>query len=119
MLVFDRYQNEIMMNTFTYTALPSSIAQLVPTSSTTTLTPNPTPSTKIHSPLASHTPVFNFEQIPTFQASPDHVAQLLTNLSAAPNWTLPHHGPCKPCPKYHLGGACVAECPRADTHRCP
>ena len=26
MLVFDRYQNEIMMNTFTYTALPSSIA---------------------------------------------------------------------------------------------
>ena len=26
MLVFDRYQNEIMTNTFTYTALPSSIA---------------------------------------------------------------------------------------------
>jgi hypothetical protein len=108
-----------MMNTFTYTALPSSIARLVPNSTHPPPTPTPTPSTTSYSASASHTPVFNFEQIPTFQASPDRVARLLNTLSTAPSWTSPTHGPCKPCPKYHSSGACVAECPRADTHRCP
>jgi len=119
MLTFDRYQNEIMMNTFTYTALPASIARLVSTSVTPTSTPNPTPSSSSHSTSGGHTPVFNFEQIPTFQATPDRIARMLNTLSTAPNWTGPSHGPCKPCPKYHSGGACIAECPRADTHRCP
>jgi hypothetical protein len=117
MLTFDRYQNEIMMNTFTYTALPASIAQLITTS--TTPIPTPIPSSNFHSTSAGHTPVFNFEQIPTFQATPDRIARLLNTLSTAPDWTGPAHGPCKPCPKYHSGGACIAECPRADTHRCP
>jgi hypothetical protein len=54
LLVFDRYQGEIIMNTFNYTALPSSIAKLV---ARPTPSPQPTPApttTMGHGTMAYH-----------------------------------------------------------------
>ena len=119
-LMFDRYQSEIIMNTFTYTTLPTIIAHLISQKSDTLSfflglsSPNP----HTNGPKLGSTPVFNLAPYPSFKATPTQVRQLLNTLSTAPTWS--HgHPPCQPCPKYLSGSACVAECPRAATHRSP
>jgi hypothetical protein len=116
-LMFDRYQNEIIMNTFTYTALPSAIAKLLakPAPATqSSLSPAPVPSR-----LPSSGPMaYNFDPYPEFQLAIDQVAILQNMVNTAPLWMGPQ-GQCRVCPRFQSGGACTADCPRAATHRSP
>lgn len=119
-LMFDRYQSEIIMNTFTFTTLPSVIANLI-SRKPDTVSPflglgSPDPTTT--GPRLGTTPVFNLAPYPSFHATPNQVRQLQNSLSTAPTWSK-GHPPCKPCPKFLSGGACTAECPRSATHRAP
>jgi hypothetical protein len=119
-LMFYRYQSEIIMNTFTFTTLPTIIANLI---SRKADTPSPFPGLDAFLPTASgpkygNTPVFNHSPYPSFQKTAAQVVLLQRALSTAPTWSK-SHPPCKPCPKFLSGGACAAECPRAATHRAP
>jgi hypothetical protein len=117
LLTFQAYQTQIIMNTFAFTTLPASIAQLVSRPQAPVAAGTPTSSGPTTS-VASGPPVFNPDRLPSFQANPDQVAILQNRVSSAPMWSYPHP-PCRPCPRYHSGGECVTTCPRADTHRPP
>jgi hypothetical protein len=113
LLVFDRYQGEIIMNTFNYTALPSSIAKLVARP-----TPSPQPTPAPITPTGRGTMAYNFKPFPDFLLSANQVATLQNVVSTAPTW-FGVHGPCKVCPRFQSGGACQTDCPRAATHWSP
>jgi hypothetical protein len=116
-LIFDQYQQQIIMNTFAFTILPTAIAQLLHR-------PTPTYSPSAHSfsqprhASTTGTTIFNTDRLPSFQLPPAQVRILQNAVSTAPQWSYPH-SPCHPCPRYHCGGECSNDCPRADTHRPP
>jgi hypothetical protein len=92
LLIFDHYQNQIIMNTFMFTTLPAAIAQLV------TRTPSTAAGLSQAGPAPTATPdrgppVFNEGCLPSFRATPTQVALLQNRVSSAPMWSFPHQ-PC-------------------------
>jgi hypothetical protein len=120
LLQFDSYQAQIIMHTFSYPVLPAAIARLLQLATVASpgLT-NPSHHQPHSSPSDSVRHVFNPDRLPSFRATPDIVSILQNRIASSPKWTGRSNTSCHPCPRYHSGGECTTDCPRAATHRPP
>jgi hypothetical protein len=87
--LFDQYQQQIIMNTFAFTILPTATTQLIHRP-----TPSKNPSAHsfsqpCHVPTTGTT-IFNNDQLPSFQLPPAQVRILQNAVSTAPQWSYPH-----------------------------